>query len=139
MFARASHMLLLRAGVQLGGPGNFMCRICQPPFVFVRAVGPGRTFRCEFCRASRKRLHPRVTSITSSPRFAFGFRSGLVEVPAGAGRPAVHVFLPNEAGRASPKSSIPHARIAQLEEQMTVNHRVASSTPAPALRFSLKS
>ena len=30
-------------------------------------------------------------------------------------------------------------RIAQLVEQMTVNHPVAGSNPAPALRFSLKS
>src|SRR5215475_5719102 len=119
-------------------PGNFMCRICQTSFVFVRAVGPGRTFRCDFCRASRKALAFESDFAHKLARFALALVRARRD-PGWRGPRCGARVPPNEAGRASRKSSIPHARIAQLEGQMTVNHRVAGSTPAPALRFSLKS
>jgi hypothetical protein len=89
--------------------------------------------------------------ISALPCFGHGF--GLAVIPTGAGRSPVSCSAAagmqdeahGERRGLSPKASVRFRSPAQQKdssvwlEQMTLNHRVAGSIPAPTLRFSLKS
>src|SRR5262250_2180147 len=123
MFARASHMRLLRAGSS-GGPGNFMLPDL-PIVVRFRSRGrPRPDIPLRFLPSVAKALAFESDFAHKLARFALALVRARRD-PGWRGPRCGARVPPNEAGRASRKSSIPHARIAQLEGQMTVNHRVA--------------
>jgi hypothetical protein len=72
-------------------PEKFLASDLPPRIRFRSRPTRAWTFRCDLFRRHRKRLHSRARSITSLLP-SLGFVFGLVEIPAGAARPAALVF-----------------------------------------------